>query len=114
MKVESGINVVVSQPTNRTESLMQCCKDKNVKQQCQGICTFNLDLDFLMFDSQCFTEFDKLMTCGSDGSDHRHCCHENGVPRECLDWCRGLPAKVSQFLTSQILFCEVLRVAFWR
>lgn len=46
-----------------------------------------------MFDPQCFTEFDKLMSCGSDGSDHRHCCHNNGVPRECLDWCRGLQAK---------------------
>ena len=23
----------------------------------------------------------------------RHCCHNNGVPRDCLDWCRGLQAK---------------------
>ena len=68
---ESGIKVIVTQPTNRTESLMQCCQDKKVKLECQGICTFNLDLDFLMYDSQCFTEFDKLMSCGSDGSDHR-------------------------------------------
>ena len=68
---ESGIKVIISQPTNRTESLMQCCKNKNVKPECQGICTFNVDLDFLMFDPQCFTEFDKLMSCGSDGSDHR-------------------------------------------
>ena len=26
-----------------------------------------------------------------DGSDHRHCCSNNEVPRDCLDWCRGLP-----------------------
>ena len=89
---EPGIKVLISQPTNRTESLMQCCRTKGVKKQCQGICTMNLDLDFLLFDSECIPEFDKFMACGSDGSDHRHCCHTNGVPRECLDWCRGLPS----------------------
>ena len=73
----SGIKVVISLPTNRTESLMQCCKNMNVKPECQGICTFNVDLDFLMFDPQCFTEFDKLMSCGSDGSDHRYVIFES-------------------------------------
>ena len=28
-----------------------------------------------------------------DGSDHRHCCTNSAVPRDCLDWCRGLPSK---------------------
>lgn len=25
----------------------------------------------------------------TDGSDHRGCCTQWGVPRRCLDWCRG-------------------------
>ena len=45
--------------------LMQCCKDSGVKNSCLGICTFNLDLDFLLFDSECIPEFDKAMACGS-------------------------------------------------
>ena len=44
---------------------MQCCKDSGVKSSCLGICTFNLDLDFLLFDSECIPEFDKAMACGS-------------------------------------------------
>ncbi len=32
-----------------------------------------------------------LLALFSDGSDHRHCCHTSGVPRECLEWCRGAP-----------------------
>ena len=44
---------------------MQCCKDSGVKNSCLGICTFNLDLDFLLFDSECIPEFDKAMACGS-------------------------------------------------
>lgn len=27
----------------------------------------------------------------SDGSDHRACCSDRGVPRRCLEWCRGEP-----------------------
>ena len=45
--------------------LMQCCKDAGVKESCLGICSFNLDLDFLLFDSECIPEFDKAMACGS-------------------------------------------------
>lgn len=29
--------------------------------------------------------------CVSDGSDHRACCSDRGVPRRCLEWCRGEP-----------------------
>ena len=87
------IKIVVSEPSVKGQDLMQCCKDSGVKSACLGICTFNLDLDFLLFDSQCIPEFDKVMKCGSDGSDHRFCCNNNGVPKNCLDWCRGLPSQ---------------------
>ncbi len=29
------------------------------------------------------------MAFKTDGSDHRGCCTQWGVPRRCLDWCRG-------------------------
>ena len=33
----------------------------------------------------------------ADGSDHRHCCSVSGVPRNCLDWCRGIPVDEGEF-----------------
>ena len=36
------------------------------------------------------------MQCASDGSDHRHCCDQGGVPGHCLDWCRGDPVEDSE------------------
>lgn len=90
---ENNIKVIVNDPRSKSQDMLQCCKNSGVKPQCLGICTFNLDLDFLFFDKECIPEFDKVMACGSDGSDHRFCCSNNGVPRDCLDWCRGLPSK---------------------
>ena len=77
----------------QSNDMLQCCKTQGVKENCLGICSLQVDLDFLLYDEECFPDFEKFMTCGSDGSDHRHCCSQNGVPRECLDWCRGLPSK---------------------
>ena len=72
-----------------------------------------VDLEYLQFRPGCFGELHKLMNCAAglyfsfprvvicelydpfpffpDGSDHRHCCSRSGVPRDCLDWCRGSP-----------------------
>ena len=44
---------------------MQCCKDQGVKSSCLGICSLNLDLDLLLYDTECIPEFDRLMECGS-------------------------------------------------
>ncbi|CAG9130815.1 unnamed protein product [Plutella xylostella] len=39
--------------------------------------------------AECVNDFDKLMKCAADGSDHRGCCASWGVPRNCLELCRG-------------------------
>lgn len=45
----------------------------------------------------------------ADGSDHRSCCAQWGVPRRCLDWCRGEPLLNNKFCvlsyTKQIMSC---------
>ena len=91
---ENNIRVVINSPTQKSSDMMKCCQETGVKESCLGTCSFNLDLDFLLFDSECVPDFNKVMACGSDGSDHRHCCSVNGVPRTCLDWCRGLPTTI--------------------
>eukprot|EP00095_Tigriopus_kingsejongensis_P012676 maker-scaffold22_size673200-snap-gene-3.19 protein:Tk12676 transcript:maker-scaffold22_size673200-snap-gene-3.19-mRNA-1 annotation:"ig-like and fibronectin type-iii domain-containing protein" len=81
----------------QTEDSKSCCQRLNVTEECQPLCSLNLDLDFLIARPQCFAEFDKLMHCAADGSDHRHCCSMAGVPSACLDWCRGIEVHEDEF-----------------
>ena len=67
----------------------ECCRRNNVSSHCLDICSFSLDFDTLRRKPHCLPEFDRLMSCASDGSDHRHCCANAGVPPRCLNWCRG-------------------------
>lgn len=46
---------------------------------------------------ECLADFDKFMKCGSDASDHRSCCVRDGVPRYCLNWCRGEPLNSQKY-----------------
>lgn len=34
---------------------------------------------------------DDVLCRPADGSDHRSCCSQRGVPSACLDWCRQEP-----------------------
>lgn len=72
-------------------------------------CTLFLDMDSVIDRPECINDFHKLMHCAAgipclhccsftcsrrarlDGSDHRGCCTQWGVPRRCLEWCRGEP-----------------------
>ncbi|XP_066906093.1 Ig-like and fibronectin type-III domain-containing protein 1 [Halyomorpha halys] len=72
-------------------NVTQCCMEQNVTSACMDACSFYLDIDAVIDRPECIGEFDKLMKCASDGSDHRACCAQNNVERSCLDWCRGEP-----------------------
>ncbi|KAJ1522116.1 hypothetical protein ONE63_002427 [Megalurothrips usitatus] len=74
-----------------TNNVTQCCMEQNVSSSCMDACSFFLDIDAVIDRPACINEFDKLMKCAADGSDHRSCCAQWGVPRRCLDWCRGEP-----------------------
>lgn len=72
-------------------------------------CSFYLDIDAVIDKPECINDFDKLMKCAADGSDHRSCCAQWGVPRRCLDWCRGEPLLNNKLCvlsyTKQIMSC---------
>jgi len=70
-------------------NVAQCCAEKNVSSTCMDACTLFLDIDSVIDRPECINDFHKLMKCAADGSDHRGCCTKWGVPRRCLDWCRG-------------------------
>ncbi|KAL1122201.1 hypothetical protein AAG570_003606, partial [Ranatra chinensis] len=72
-------------------NVTQCCIEQNVTAPCMDACSFYLDIDAVIDKLECINDFDKLMKCGSDGSDHRSCCVKADVERSCLDWCRGEP-----------------------
>ncbi|XP_050297664.1 Ig-like and fibronectin type-III domain-containing protein 1 [Anthonomus grandis grandis] len=72
-------------------NVTQCCLDQNVTSSCMDACSFHLDIDAVIDKPECIQDFDKLMKCAADGSDHRNCCAHQNVPRRCLDWCRGEP-----------------------
>ena len=70
-------------------NVTECCLRQNVSADCLDICTFSIDFDLMIRKPQCIPQFPRMMSCASDGSDHRHCCSTSGVPSNCLDWCRG-------------------------
>ncbi|XP_060866861.1 Ig-like and fibronectin type-III domain-containing protein 1 [Metopolophium dirhodum] len=75
-----------------TNNVTQCCVQQNVTAGCLDACSSSyLDINVAIGRADCFNDFDKLMKCASDGSDHRACCSDRGVPRRCLEWCRGEP-----------------------
>ncbi|XP_077284865.1 Ig-like and fibronectin type-III domain-containing protein 2 isoform X2 [Arctopsyche grandis] len=92
-----------------SHNITQCCMDQNVSSSCMDACSFYLDIDAVIDKPECIADFDKLMKCAADGSDHRSCCVAWGVPRRCLDWCRGEPLPTARLCvlshTRQIVGC---------
>ncbi|GLH02720.1 Ig-like and fibronectin type-III domain-containing protein C25G4.10 [Gryllus bimaculatus] len=86
-----------------------CCAEQNVAAACMDACSFYLDVEAVIDRPACIGDFDKLMKCAADGADHRGCCAKGGVPRRCLDWCRGEPLLNSKLCvlqhTKTILAC---------
>lgn len=78
-------------------NITQCCIEQNVSSTCMDACSFYMDIDAVIDKPDCIADFDKLMKCAADGSDHRNCCAQMGVPRRCLDWCRGEPLVNNKF-----------------
>ncbi|GJQ83686.1 hypothetical protein Trydic_g14393 [Trypoxylus dichotomus] len=72
-------------------NITQCCIEQNVSSVCMDACSFYLDIDAVIQKVECVNDFDKLIKCAADGSDHRKCCVDWKVPRNCLDYCRGEP-----------------------
>ncbi|XP_046969114.1 Ig-like and fibronectin type-III domain-containing protein 2 isoform X1 [Vanessa cardui] len=77
--------------SNPHHNVTECCTQMNVSSACIDACSFHLDMDNIMDRPECMNDFDKLMKCAADGSDHRSCCASWGVPRNCLELCRGGP-----------------------
>lgn len=76
-------------PPKHYDSIASCCTAQNVSSSCMSACSFYVDIESIIDRPECIVDFDKLMKCAADGSDHRVCCAQQGVPRRCLNWCRG-------------------------
>lgn len=76
---------------NPIKNITECCIQQNVSAPCLTACSFYIDVQTVIDNPRCLPDFDKLMKCAADGSDHRSCCVQKNVPRKCLNWCRGEP-----------------------
>lgn len=79
--------------TPASVNINECCRSQNVSSSCMVACGFYLDIDSVIDKPECIKDFDKLMKCAADGSDHRGCCANKDVPRKCLNFCRGEPVQ---------------------
>ncbi|CAG0895734.1 unnamed protein product [Darwinula stevensoni] len=70
-------------------NVSECCRKEGVSPECLDACWMNVDFESLADNPHCIPEYYKIMKCAADGSDHRGCCSQWGVPKRCLDWCRG-------------------------
>lgn len=85
------VSVRVRNTAAANQNVSQCCIAQNVSAGCMDACSFYIDIDAVIDRTECIPDFDKLMKCAADGSDHRVCCANGGVSRKCLNWCRGEP-----------------------
>lgn len=84
--------ILYKTPVKINMDVTECCRVNNVSDACLDACTFDeLNFERVMNRDECIPDFSKLMKCAADGSDHRSCCSQKGVPVHCLDWCRGEP-----------------------
>ncbi|XP_021707105.1 Ig-like and fibronectin type-III domain-containing protein 1 [Aedes aegypti] len=77
--------------TAASTNISECCVMQNVSSACMSACSFYIDIESVIDRPECIVDFDKLMKCAADGSDHRGCCASKDIPRRCLNWCRGEP-----------------------
>ncbi|EDW26268.1 GL24598 [Drosophila persimilis] len=78
-----------------------CCAEQNVSLACRSACSYYVDFDAIADQPECIVDFDKLMRCAADGSDHRSCCADEHVPRKCLNWCRGESVRSKEICSLQ-------------
>ncbi|XP_053383236.1 Ig-like and fibronectin type-III domain-containing protein 1 [Mercenaria mercenaria] len=77
---------------NYTQTIKDCCKDKNISLGCQDYCDASMyytggDPNML----QCTSELDVIYQCIAGHGDHTPCCKRNQVPEACFGFCRGEP-----------------------
>ncbi|XP_059475873.1 Ig-like and fibronectin type-III domain-containing protein 1 isoform X2 [Neocloeon triangulifer] len=74
-----------------------CCESLNVNSACLDACSAGafLDLDSVLDQPECVNDLPKIIRCAADGSDHRSCCTQRGLPQSCLNWCRGETMDIS-------------------
>ncbi|XP_030373316.1 Ig-like and fibronectin type-III domain-containing protein 1 isoform X2 [Scaptodrosophila lebanonensis] len=82
-------------------NVSECCAAQNVSLPCRSACSYYVDFDAIADKPECIVDFDKLMKCAADGSDHRSCCADENVPRKCLNWCRGESVRSKEICSLQ-------------
>ncbi|XP_018795157.1 PREDICTED: Ig-like and fibronectin type-III domain-containing protein 2 isoform X1 [Bactrocera latifrons] len=85
----SAVSVRIRTTPALGRNVSECCRQMNVSMACRAACSYYVDIEAIADKPECIVDFDKLMKCAADGSDHRSCCADANVPRKCLNWCRG-------------------------
>lgn len=95
------VSVRIRNTPTLNRNVSQCCDEQSVSPACRDACTYYVDFDAIANRPECIVDFDKLMKCAADGSDHRSCCADEQVPRKCLNWCRGESVRSKEICSLQ-------------
>lgn len=77
-------------------NITECCIEENISAACMHACGFFVDIDLVKDRPECLIDFDRLMKCAADNSDHQVCCRNANVPTSCLYWCSGMSIMESE------------------
>lgn len=97
----SAVSVRIRTTPALGRNVSECCRQMNVSMACRAACSYYVDIEAIADKPECIVDFDKLMKCAADGSDHRSCCADANVPRKCLNWCRGDSVRAKEVCSLQ-------------
>lgn len=83
------VSIRLRNPYNEFHNITDCCIEENISTSCMDACGYFVDIDLVRDRPECLIDFDRLMKCAADNSDHRSCCLNSNVPTRCLNWCNG-------------------------
>lgn len=83
------ISIRLKSAFNEFYNITDCCVEENISASCLDACGYFVDIDLVKDRPECLIDFDRLMKCAADNSDHRSCCVNFNVPTGCLNWCNG-------------------------
>uniref|UniRef100_A0A914X572 Domain of unknown function DB domain-containing protein n=1 Tax=Plectus sambesii TaxID=2011161 RepID=A0A914X572_9BILA len=74
-----------------TDRIQTCCKAVGATPKCMSLCRYNTTKEEILAPTgyQCGVDLPRWSYCGWDTTDGRSCCRNNGVPEECLTFCKS-------------------------
>ncbi|XP_067671101.1 Ig-like and fibronectin type-III domain-containing protein 2 [Haliotis asinina] len=94
----------------KIHNFSECCIDSNIESACLPACTYDASsvLDFYgQTGLTCIGSLRTILTCASDGRDHRSCCRQRYVTEGCQMFCNFTDYSPSPNITHAICLADM-------